>query len=116
MDILQPYVDTVVQALIGLLVTFIIGVIAMLQGKVKTWLETRTTAQQREVLHRIAGEAVALFEATIGSGSGRAKLKAAEGYVINHLAKIGSSLTATEIKAAIEKAVADYNAGVGKSG
>lgn len=116
MDILQPYVDTIVQALIGLLVTFIIGVIAVLQGKVKTWLDARTSSQQREVLHRIAGEAVALFEATVGGGSGRAKLKAAEGYVSKYLTKIGSSLTTTEINAAIEKAVADYNGGGGKRG
>lgn len=112
MEHLQPYIDTIVQALLGLLVTFLLGVVAVFRGKVKEWLETRTSAQQRDILHRLAGEAAALAEATYKDAGGPEKLSEAYAYVLERAAELGISINRDSIRAAIEKAVMDYNAKV----
>ncbi|OUS70316.1 hypothetical protein B1748_29210 [Paenibacillus sp. MY03] len=109
MENLQPYIDTIVQALVGLLVSFLLGVLAMLRGKVQEWLETRTTVQQRDILHRLAGEAAALAEATYKDAGGPEKMNAAFAYVLQRAAVIGISVERESVQAAIEKAVMDYN-------
>jgi LL-H family phage holin len=109
-ELLQPYITTVLQALISLLVLFIMGVIAMLRTKVEIWLAARTTAAQRETLHRLAAEAMALAESTYGSLDGPAKLNNALTYVTKRAADLGIDISPQTVRAAIEKAVLDYNA------
>jgi LL-H family phage holin len=109
MNELQPHIDTIVQALVGLLVVFILGGINKVRVKAEAWLEARTTATQREVLHRIANEAQALIEATLKSSEGQYKLQRAEAYVTDKLDRLGIPISLVEIRAAIEKAVQDYN-------
>lgn len=112
MELLQPYIDGIVQGLIALLVTFILTVLAMLRGHMKTWLNARTTANQREILHRLAEEAAALAEVTYKDAGGPAKLDAAFEYVIDRANEAGIPLNKLSVRAAIEKAVLDYNAKV----
>jgi LL-H family phage holin len=110
---LQPYISTIVEALIGLLVAFVLGVVAMLRTKVMAWLEARTTVAQRDTLHKLANEAMALIESTFKDSNGPEKLNQAINYVTARVAWTGED--ATTIRAAVEKAVLDYNVKV-KSG
>jgi LL-H family phage holin len=107
---LQPYISTIVEALLGLLVAFVLGVVAMLRVRVTTWLEARTTEAQRETLHKLATEAMALVESTYKGMNGPDKLNQAINYVAARVA--WSGVDAASIKAAVEKAVLDYNAKV----
>src|SRR4051794_22780363 len=110
---LQPYITTVVEALLGLLVTSILGFIAVMRGKLNAWLEAHTTAAQRETLARLAGEAAALVEsAWKEQGNGPQKMKQAIDYVMKRAAELGITLNIVSIQAAVEKAVQDYNAQV----
>ncbi|GIP38622.1 hypothetical protein J31TS4_19020 [Paenibacillus sp. J31TS4] len=109
-DIIQPYVSTIVDALLGLLVAVLVAAVLTVKQKVEAWLEQRTTAQQRETLHRLAKEAFAFAESIYKDVNGDRKLKAAEGYLLSRLELIGIKLTDAEIRAAVEKAVIEYNA------
>jgi len=112
---MQAYIDQVVQALVGLLVVFVLGIIASLRVKVNAWLASRTTAQQRDILHRIASEGFALAEVAYKDLDGPAKLNMAIAYVVDRLGDIGIDTTIETIRAAVEKAVLEYNSNV-KSG
>lgn len=107
---LQPYVLTVLQALMGLLVAMLLTGIAVMRKKAETWLESRTTAQQREILHKLAVEGAALIEATYEDAGGPAKLAGAFDYVSKRLHELGIEASSQTIQAAIEKAVQDFNA------
>lgn len=108
MELIQPYIDAVVTALIGLLAALLVAGITSVRKKVEAWLEARTTDQQREALHKIAQEAYALVEAQFkGSGAER-KLEEAKGYLLQRLNALGISLTDEEIRAAIEKAWLEF--------
>lgn len=113
LDQIQPYIVTVVQALLGLLVAAVLGWVAVMRGRLDEWLKARTTAAQRETFHKLAGEAAALVEVTYKDEGGPAKLSAAYDYVSKGLGTIGIEMAGNEIRAAIEKAVADYNAAKG---
>lgn len=104
----QPYLSTLVLALIGLLTTVVLRVISVLQKKVLLWIDSKTSAADREVLHKIASEAFAIAEKTV-TGS-QTKYNTAYSYTSEMMGKAGIQVTPEEIKAAVEKAVLDYNA------
>lgn len=109
MQYIQPYIDTIVTALIGLLVTLLLAGITAIRKKAEAWIEVRTTDQQRETLHKIAQEAYAFVEAQFrGSGSER-KLEEAKAYLLHRLNTLGFSLTDEEIRAVIEKAWLEFS-------
>ncbi|MDU8671566.1 MULTISPECIES: hypothetical protein [Paenibacillus] len=68
----QPYVNTIVTAAAGVLTAFVLGGLNKLKTKVNVWLEARTSAAQREVIHKIAGEGFAFCSDSIQAGRGRA--------------------------------------------
>ncbi|MBP1992103.1 phage holin, LLH family [Paenibacillus eucommiae] len=70
----------------------------------------KTIQEQRELLHKIASEGFALAEQTFKQLGGEQKLSSAQDYVIRRLDAAGVQFSAMEIRAAIEKAVLDYNA------
>lgn len=107
---MQSYIDQIVQALTGLLVVLTLGVIASLRVRINAWLATRTSAQQREILHRLAAEGMALAEAELHGIGSADKLDAALQYALGRLRALGLKLDALTVRAAIEKAVLDYNA------
>jgi len=110
MDIMQPIINTAILALVGFFVGWIIRKASPLVQPAKDWLLANTTDKQRQSLHRIAAEAVALFEVTIGSRQGQEKLRLAKDYVNRGLGSLGSNLSDTDIRAAVEKALAEYKA------
>lgn len=108
-DQAQPQVVTVVLALIGLLATVALSLLAVLQSRIKVWLASKTTLNERELIHKIATEAYAFAEKEFKSLGGPTKLSEAYNYASKLLDKSGISIAPEEIKAAIEKAVLDYN-------
>jgi len=112
MQYVQPYIDEIVQALVGLLVVLVMGVIAELRARLKRWIDARTTAAQRETLHKLAAEAAAFAESMYSTGGGREKLQQASQYVSERAAALGIPVKGETILAAIEAAVLEYNAKV----
>ncbi|WP_420538955.1 hypothetical protein ACN92M_13525 [Paenibacillus polymyxa] len=92
----QPYVNTIVTAAAGVLTAFVLGGLNKLKTKVNVWLEARTSAAQREVIHKIAGE--------------ERKLQEALQYATLRLAEQGITVSVVELQAAIEKAYLEYKA------
>lgn len=109
MDQIQPYVVQVVSALISILALIVLSFLALLRTRVNLWIDTKISASQRDLIHKIANEAFAYVEATMTTESGRNKLNQAFIYTSEKLGKLGIQVTTEEINAAIEKAVLEYN-------
>lgn len=113
---MQNTIDTVLSALANHLLELIFAVLVAyavsLRNRFTAWLKARTTAAQRETLHKLAAEAMAYAESAIGKEAGMIKLNAAITYVSDRAAALGIKVSPESIQAAIEKAVLDYNAQV----
>ncbi|WP_342428563.1 phage holin, LLH family [Paenibacillus sp. FSL L8-0158] len=108
-ETVQTYVNTIVTAAAGVLTAFVLGGLNKLKTKVNVWLEARTTAAQREVIHKVAGEAFALAQTAFKEAGGERKLQEALQYTTLRLAEQGITVSAVEIRSAIEKAYLEYN-------
>lgn len=102
-------IESVLEYGLEIAIIVFLGYLTTLRKKIGIWLETRTTTQQRDLLHRLAGEAVALAESIYFSGNGPSKLRAAMSYVNERLEDRGIDINAESIRGAIEKSVMDYN-------
>ncbi|KAF6614376.1 hypothetical protein HFE03_03350 [Paenibacillus sp. EKM102P] len=107
-ETVQPYVNTIVTAAVGVLTAFVLGGLNKLKTKVNVWLEARTTAAQREVIHKVAGEAFALAQTTFKDAGGVRKMQEALQYASLRLTEQGIVVSPTELQAAIEKAYLEY--------
>ncbi|MDR6776243.1 hypothetical protein J2W98_000490 [Paenibacillus peoriae] len=105
----QPYVTTIATAAVGVLTTFVLAGLNTVKVKVNLWLEARTTAAQREVIHKIAGEGFAFAQTAFKQAGGERKLQEALQYTTLRLAEQGITVSAVEIRSAIEKAYLEYN-------
>lgn len=108
-ELIQPYITNIVVAVVGILATIVLGLLASLKTRVNVWIDTKTSASQRELLHKIANESFAYAETSFSTESGRNKFNKAFIYTSDRLGKLGIEVTAEEINAAIEKAVLEYN-------
>ncbi|MDF2923185.1 MAG: hypothetical protein K0R57_2099 [Paenibacillaceae bacterium] len=104
----QPYITAIVSALLGLLATILLTILARLQSKVIAWLETRTNADQRELLHKLAAEAYAYVESQFSNAAGQEKMNAAIQYVLPRL-HLTRFISSEDIMAAIQKAWAELD-------
>ncbi|MCC3381043.1 phage holin, LLH family [Paenibacillus farraposensis] len=109
-ETVQPYVSTIATAVVGVLTAVILAGLNTVKVKVNTWLEARTTAAQREVIHKIAGEGFAFAQTAFKQAGGERKLQEALQYATLRLAEQGITVSAVEIRSAIEKAYLDYKA------
>ena len=107
-ETVQPYVNTIVTAAAGVLTAFVLGGLNKLKTKVNVWLEARTTAAQREVIHKIAGEGFAFAQTAFKQAGGERKLQEALQYATLRLAEQGITVSVVELQAAIEKAYLEY--------
>ncbi|MEB4781442.1 phage holin, LLH family [Paenibacillus jamilae] len=107
-ETIQPAISTIVTAIVGVLVTFALAGINTLKNKANTWLDARTTAAQREVIHKVAGEAFALAQTTFKDAGGVRKMQEALQYASLRLTEQGIVVSPTELQAAIEKAYLEY--------
>lgn len=110
MEQAQPYIISIVTALIGILATIITGSIKKAQGKAEEYYKAHTNEKDRELLHKIGMEAFSWAQTLYKEAEGDRKLKEAYAYASEKLAALGVQMTSDEIRAAIEKAVVDYNA------
>ncbi|APQ59805.1 hypothetical protein PPOLYM_02569 [Paenibacillus polymyxa] len=108
-ETVQPYVNTIATAAAGVLTAFVLGGLNKLKTKVNVWLEARTTAAQREVIHKIAGEGFAFAQTAFKEAGGERKLQEALQYTTLRLAEQGITVSAVEIRSTIEKAYLEYN-------
>lgn len=110
LEIAQPYLYAIATALISLLAAVVLAFIARLRTQVEAWLVARTSAAQRELLHKLAAEAYAYVERQYGGEAGQVKLDAAVQYVLQrlHMDKIG--LTSKDVTAAVQKAWTELDA------
>lgn len=103
-EIAQPYLETIATAIIGLLAMLILALIARLRAKVEAWLSARTSAAQRELLHKLAGEAYAWVEHQYATEDGHHKLNEAVRFVLDRLRLDKIGLSAEDVTAAVQKA------------
>ncbi|PNQ79740.1 phage holin, LLH family [Paenibacillus sp. F4] len=106
----QPYVTTIATAAVGVLTTFVLAGLNTVKGKANAWLEARTTAAQREVIHKIAGEGFAFAQTAFKQADGERKLQEALQYVSLTLSSQGIVVSQVELRSAIEKAYLEYKA------
>ncbi|RGL32336.1 hypothetical protein DXC69_18120 [Paenibacillus polymyxa] len=109
-ETIQPAISTIVTAIVGVLVTFALAGINTLKNKANNWLDARTTAAQREVIHKVAGEAFALAQTAFKEAGGERKLQEALQYASLTLSSQGIVVSQVELKSAIEKAYLEYKA------
>ncbi|MBE7897491.1 hypothetical protein G7L40_02080 [Paenibacillus polymyxa] len=109
-ETIQPAISTIVTAIVGVLVTFALAGINTLKNKANNWLDARTTAAQREVIHKVSGEAFALAQTTFKDAGGVRKMQEALQYASLRLTEQGIVVSPTELQAAIEKAYLEYKA------
>lgn len=111
-DILEaatPQVTNIVVAIIGLIATVVLSMLALLQKRFIVWLNSKTSINDRELIYRVANEAFSLAETAFKESASQAKMNFAFSYASDILAKAGIKVTNDEIKSAIEKAVLEYN-------
>ncbi|WP_025683735.1 phage holin, LLH family [Paenibacillus maysiensis] len=109
-ETVQPYVSTIATAVVGVLTTVILAGLNTVKVKANTWLEARTTAAQREVIHKIAGEGFAFAQTAFKQADGERKLQEALQYATLRLAEQGITVSVVELQATIEKAYLEYKA------
>lgn len=109
-DAVQPYIVTIVVALIGVLTTLILAGLKTLQKKAEAWLQARTNESEREILKKIGQEGFAHAEALHKELGGDQKLTQAIQYADKRIRELGLGFGLAEIKAAIHEAVVNHNA------
>jgi len=101
---IQPALATIVIALVGILTTVILSLLALLKTRVNLWIDTKTSASQRDLLHKICNEAFAHAE-TLFQGQGAVrKMNEALQYASDKLGRLGIKVSTEELKAAIHDA------------
>jgi hypothetical protein len=109
MEAAQPYLQTIVLALMGLIASMVVAALMELRQKVLGWIKSRTSTEQRKLLHRLAEEAFSLVEKLYKSEHSQTKLAEARQYLYDRIKEYGLNVSDDEILAVIEKAVLDYN-------
>lgn len=109
MEAAQPYLETIFLALMSLIASLIVAALVGLRQKVFKWIESRTSREQRELLHQMAEEAFSLVEKLYKSEHSQTKLDEAKNYIYDRIKEHGLNISEKEVVAVIEKAVLDYN-------
>jgi hypothetical protein len=107
-NFLQPYLNDVVNAVVGLVAALIVAAFIKLRLKLVSYIDSHTTAAERQLLHAVAGEAVAYAGTVFKEQNGEQRLVNALSYVNTHLKPYNISFTEAELRGAVEKAYASY--------
>lgn len=100
----QPYITLIVKAVIGALAAVLLTAVGVIRSKVVNYLDSKLDATQRELLHKVAGEAFAYAETVYKDKENQVKLVQAMEYATQQLGRRGIRVTPDEIRAAIEAA------------
>jgi hypothetical protein len=106
---IQDFIGTVSNALLALAASVIVALLFRLRDKANAWLNARTTAAERELLHKTAAEGFAYAETVFRDSGGVEKLTEAQAYLDRRLRELGLTFSVAEVRAAIEKAVLEHN-------
>ncbi|MFD1126654.1 phage holin [Paenibacillus provencensis] len=104
MEQAQPYIVTIVLAIVALITKVVVGSINKLTKKASDYFDANLSVKQREMLHKIAAEAYAYAESVYKDYGGEEKLNQAFNYVSSKLGDVGLNISSDEIRGAIEKA------------
>lgn len=107
---LHDFIGTISNALLALAASVIVALLFKLRDKANIWLNRRTTAAERELLHKTAVEGFAYAETVFRNYGGEEKLEQAMHYLDRRLLELGLTFSTMELRAAVEKAVLEYNA------
>ncbi|MFB6364455.1 phage holin [Paenibacillus elgii] len=110
----QPFISDIALSVIGLVSAAAITMFFKLKKNVIGWIDSKTTGQHREILHKVAEEAFAFVETSASGQKGAEKLNLAIEYANKHLGESGIQMDPAAIRAAIEKAVLIHNASTGQ--
>ncbi|MEK5036346.1 phage holin [Paenibacillus sp. FSL R7-0302] len=100
----QPYVTTIVTAVVGALAAVLLAAVGAVRAKAIAYFDSNTDAKQRDLLHKVAGEAYAYAATVFKSEENQVKLAQALEYATQQLGRRGIKVTPAEIRAAIEAA------------
>lgn len=90
----------IIVSVIGLVFSFLLTwLLRAVVPPIKSWLETKTTAQQRDMINTLIRQLVYAAEQTIGAGKGSNKLN----YVCDQLEKRGYTVDLDMIEAAVKE-------------
>lgn len=100
----QPYVTTIVTAVVGALAAVLLAAVGAVRAKAIAYFDSKLDATQRELLHKVAGEAYAYAATVFKSEESQIKLAQALEYATQQLGRRGIKVTSAEMRAAIEVA------------
>lgn len=90
----------IIVSVIGLIFSFLLAwLLRAVVPPVKRWLETKTTAKQRDMINNLIRKLVYAAEQTIGAGKGYQKMQ----YVCEQLEKRGYRIDVDLIEAAVKE-------------
>ena len=100
----QPYVTTIVTAVVGALAAVLLAAVGAVRAKAIAYFDSKLDTTQRELLHKVAGEAYAYAETVFKGEESQIKLAQALDYATRQLGRRGIRITPEEIRGAIEAA------------
>jgi len=101
---INQYVAEIVLIVISILVLLVKAWLTELKKKAEAYLESKTTAEQRQTLALLGKEAFSFAETVFRGFDGQKKLDAAIEYVEQKAAALGINVPAEEVRAAVEAA------------
>ncbi|SCW87081.1 Bacteriophage holin of superfamily 6 (Holin_LLH), partial [Paenibacillus tianmuensis] len=110
----QPFISDIALAVIGIASAAAITMFFKLKKNVIGWIDSKTTGQHREILHKVAEEAFAFAETSATGQKGAEKLNAAIEYANTHLGESGIQMNPAAVRGAIEKAYLAHKATTGQ--
>lgn len=111
MNNILPDLNQIGSLLLEILCLIVVFILVEVRNLLTKWFLTHTTSQQRETIHRVAGEAVSFARLEYAALDGPAKMAAAVAYLSSWLKnQKGWNVTPDEVKAIIQKAYDDYKA------
>lgn len=108
-ELIAPYLNDILLALFSLITTVIVVMFYELRRRVLEWFDSRNNLKHQEYLEHLAEQAFSFVEQTMKDAPSQAKLHEAIRFVSERLEDKGINLKTSDIWAAIEKAVLNYN-------
>jgi len=105
----HSYLVTIILALISLLASVTLAVIYEIRRRLLSWIDSRTSKEQRELIRLMSVEAFSFAEMVYNHTDSKKKLDAANNYLRERLKEKGINISSDEIRAAIECAVMEFH-------
>jgi hypothetical protein len=107
-EILSPYLNDIITAVLGLITFMILTALTELRKRVLVWIDSRNDLRHQEIIKNLATDAFSYVETSMKGKEGSEKLKEASAFVSRQLADKKINYSEEQIIAAVEKAVLDF--------